>query len=424
MKRMEIDIKPCNGFFNVSDYNNTVERALDETKKLFAGKGRGSDFTGWLELPQNINISNLKSIKKTADRLRNNSDYIINIGIGGSYLGTKAVSDAVAYKNEGPEILFAGNTISGTQMKKLLNKIEGRDFSVCVVSKSGTTTEPAIAFRILENLVKDKYGNDSINRIVGITDSKKGAVKKLCDESGYDSFIIPDNIGGRYSVLTPVGLVPLAASGVDIYKLIEGAYDQAELYKKEPEEGASYAAMRNVLLAEGKTIEILAVYEESLRYFTEWWKQLYGESEGKEGKGLFPASVVFSADLHSMGQYIQEGIRNIFETVLHVKNPPSDFIIPDKKNDNDGLSYLAGKTMNYVNETAMKATMNAHRNGGVPNILLTLEDQSAYSIGQLIYFYEYSCAVSGYLLGVNPFDQPGVEAYKTEMFRMLGKPGY
>ncbi|MBN1623669.1 MAG: glucose-6-phosphate isomerase [Clostridia bacterium] len=424
MKKLELDLKPCDGFFNVREYDKKVEQAYSKVHELFSGTGRGNEYTGWLNLPLETNKKQIKDIKATAGRLRENSDYIINIGIGGSYLGTKAVYDFISPKSEGPEILYAGNTISGTQMKDLMDKIRDKDVSLCVVSKSGTTTEPAIAFRILEGFIKERYGVKAKERIVGITDAKKGAVKVLCDEMGYDSFVIPDNIGGRYSVLTPVGLVPLAASGVDIDELVAGAADMASYSKNLPNDATMYAAMRNLLLDGGKTIEIMAVYEESLRFFTEWWKQLFGESEGKEGKGIFPASVIFSADLHSMGQYIQEGNRNIFETVINIKNPPFDMKIPDTGQDSDGLAYLAGKTMNYVNETAMLATINAHRKGGVPNILINLEDQSGYSIGQLIYFFEFSCAVSGYLLGVNPFDQPGVEAYKTEMFKMLGKPGF
>ena len=421
MKKLKLDLKPCDGFFNVKKFEEKIEKASLLAGDLFSGKGRGNDFTGWLNLPLETDTGQLKAVKKTAKRLRNNSDYIINIGIGGSYLGTKAVSDFVHPVSKGPKIIYAGNTISGTQMHNLIEKVRDRDVSLCVVSKSGTTTEPAIAFRILEGLVKEKYGSKAKDRIVGITDARKGAVKTLCDEMGYDSFVIPDDIGGRYSVLSPVGLVPLAASGVDIDGMLKGAAKTALNFKEVPNDGIRYAAMRNLLLEEGKTVEIMAVYEESLRFFTEWWKQLYGESEGKEGKGIFPASVVFSADLHSMGQYIQEGIRNIFETVIQIENPPYDMVIPDTGANSDGLEYLAGKTMNHVNETAMRATINAHRNGGVPNILIKLEDQSSYSIGQLIYFFEFSCAVSGYLLGVNPFDQPGVEAYKTNMREFMKK---
>ena len=424
MKKLEVELKPCDGFFNVKKYDEKLEQASECADKLFNGTGRGSDFTGWVNLPLRDDETQMKKIIDTADRLRDKSDCMINIGIGGSYLGTKAVSDFVFPRSEGPEILYAGNSISGTDMHGLIEKIENKDVSLCVVSKSGTTTEPAIAFRILEGWMERKYGSKARERIVGITDARKGAVKSLCDEKGYDSFVIPDDIGGRYSVLTPVGLVPLAASGIDIRELMKGAADQTIVSRDLPNDGTMYAAMRNVLLDEGRTTEILAVYEEALRFMAEWWKQLFGESEGKEGRGIFPASVVFSADLHSMGQYIQEGIRNIFETVIHIEKPPFDMLIPDTGSNEDGLAYLAGKTMNYVNETAMRATMNAHRAGGVPNILINIEDRSSYSLGRLIYFFEFSCAVSGYLLGVNPFDQPGVEAYKKDMFRMLGKPGY
>jgi len=424
MGKLEINLKPCDGFFNVEKYKRLNELAVQKASLLYSGKGRGNDFTGWVNLPSETDDNILLRIRETADRLSENSEYIINIGIGGSYLGTRAVRDAVHFRENDTEILYAGNSISGTMMTDLIEKIQNSDVSLCVVSKSGTTTEPAIAFRILEKHMIEKYGKASKDRIVGITDAKKGALKNLCDSRGYETFVIPDDIGGRYSVLTPVGLVPLAASGLDIAKLVKGAMDMEAAIKSDTSDYTGYAAMRNILLENGKTTEIMAVYEESLRFFAEWWKQLYGESEGKEGLGIFPASVVFSADLHSMGQYIQQGMRNIFETVIHVKKPGFDMIIPDTGNDNDGLQYLAGKTMNYVNEVAMNATINAHGDGGVPNIVIGVDEPDEYCIGQLIYFFEFSCAVSGYILGVNPFDQPGVEAYKTEMFRMLGKPGY
>ncbi|MFO7611300.1 MAG: glucose-6-phosphate isomerase, partial [Clostridia bacterium] len=311
-----------------------------------------------------------------------------------------------------------------TEMTQLLSFIEDKEVSLNVVSKSGTTTEPAIAFRILKNHMEKKYGPRARDRIFAVTDSSRGAVKSICDREGYTSFVIPDDIGGRYSVLTPVGLLPLAAAGADIQKLLEGAAEAMKGCVEKESSCLKYAAARNTLYDSGKTTEILGVYENSLRYFAEWWKQLFGESEGKENKGLFPASVVFSSDLHSMGQYIQQGMRNIFETVISVENPPHDVVIPSAGDDGDGLGYLAGKTMNYVNDIALKATVNAHTAGGVPNIILGLPEQNERYLGQLVYFFEYACAVSGYMLGVNPFDQPGVEDYKREMFRMLGKPGH
>ncbi|MBN2559246.1 MAG: glucose-6-phosphate isomerase [Clostridia bacterium] len=424
MEGIKIDLTYCAGFFNGSEFDESLETAAGMADSLDKKTGRGREYLGWMDLPHKYDRGEIKRVIEAAARIRGQSEYLINIGIGGSYLGAKALEDALHLKGKGAGILYAGNSLSGTEMSRLLSFIEDKEVSLNVVSKSGTTTEPAIAFRILKNHMEKRYGAGARDRIFAVTDSSRGAVKDICDREGYTSFVIPDNIGGRYSVLTPVGLLPLSAAGADILQLLEGAAEVRRGCVKKDSECLKYAAARNILYNSGKTTEILGVYENSLRYFAEWWKQLFGESEGKENKGLFPASVVFSADLHSMGQYIQQGIRNIFETIISVESPPLDVIIPPAGDDGDGLGYLSGKTMNYVNETALKATVSAHTAGGVPNIILGLPEQNERHMGQLVYFFEYACAVSGYMLGVNPFDQPGVEDYKKEMFRMLGKPGH
>lgn len=424
MKGLKIDLTACTGFFNEDELRKEIVSAYEAVDLLESGKGRGNEYLGWLALPAAIDYDEIRRIKVSAERIKNQAEYLINIGIGGSYLGTKALDDALFLSDDGVKLLYSGNGLSGTDMRRLLNFIENKEVALNIVSKSGTTTEPAIAFRILKDKMHEKYGKNASERIYAVTDKNKGAVKNICVEEGYEHFVIPDDIGGRYSVLTPVGLLPLAAAGADIDSMLLGALSAYNDRLKSESICLKYAAVRNLLYKKGYTTEIMAVYESSLRFFAEWWKQLYGESEGKENKGIFPASVVFSADLHSMGQYIQEGIRNIFETVIAVDNAPLDIIIPDTDNDEDGLGYLAGKGMNFVNHTAMRATVNAHTSGGVPNIILHLEQQNEFNIGELIYFFEYACAVSGYMLGVNPFNQPGVEAYKNEMFRMLGKPGY
>lgn len=424
MKGLQIDLTACTGFFNEDELTAEMKSAKEMADLLETGKGRGNDFLGWLNLPANIDKDELNRIKSAAQRIQSQAEYLINIGIGGSYLGARSIDEALYLSDNGVKLIYSGNGFSGTEMRRLLELIENKEVAVNVVSKSGTTTEPAIAFRILKDKMHEKYGKNAAERIYAVTDKNKGAVKSVCDSEGYERFVIPDDIGGRYSVLTPVGLLPLAAAGADIDSLINGALS---VYNGRLEEDSSmikYAAARNILYKKGYSTEIMAVYESSLRFVAEWWKQLYGESEGKEKKGIFPASVVFSADLHSMGQYIQEGLRNIFETVVFVDEAPMDILIPSTGSNADGLGYLAGKSMNYVNNIAMKATVNAHISGGVPNIILHMEHQDEYNIGKLIYFFEYACAVSGYMLGVNPFNQPGVEAYKKEMFRMLGKPSY
>ncbi|MDX1359743.1 MAG: glucose-6-phosphate isomerase, partial [Clostridia bacterium] len=414
MEGLKIDLTKCTGFFSDEEFATELKLAGEMAILLDSGKGRGNEYTGWLDLPVKIDEDELARIKNAAKRIQDQAEYFINIGIGGSYLGARAVDDALYLSDEGTRLLYAGNGLSGTEMVRLLDKIKDGDIALNVVSKSGTTTEPAIAFRILKDYLYAKYGSDAPERIYAVTDASRGAVKSICDREGYERFVIPDDVGGRYSVLTPVGLLPLAAAGADIDALLEGASAQYYECKVGKNACMQYAAARNLLYKKGFTTEIMAVYESSLRFFAEWWKQLYGESEGKENKGIFPASVVFSADLHSMGQYIQQGIRNVFESVIFVENPPLDISIPDTGSDEDGLAYLAGENMNYVNKVAMEATVNAHVSGGVPNMIIKLPKQDAYNLGKMIYFFEYACAVSGYMLGVNPFDQPGVEAYKTE----------
>lgn len=406
-------------------------------EQLHGKSGAGSDYLGWIDLPIEYDREEFTRIKQAAERIQANSDALVVIGIGGSYLGARAAIEMLTHsfynllpkdKRKTPEIYFVGNNISSTYVTHLLQLLEGKDISVNVISKSGTTTEPAIAFRIFRDLLEKKYGKDGAKeRIYATTDRARGALKKLSDEEGYETFVIPDDVGGRYSVLTAVGLLPIAAAGIDIDAMMQGAADAREAYSSpDLAENASYqyAAVRNALYRKGKTTEILVNYEPSLHYVSEWWKQLYGESEGKDNKGIFPASVDFSTDLHSMGQFIQEGSRNLFETVIQVDQAAEEIVIGTDPADLDGLNFLSGKTMDFVNKKAFQGTMLAHSDGGVPNLIVTLPDTSAYTFGYMVYFFEKACGVSGYLLGVNPFDQPGVEAYKTNMFALLGKPGF
>ncbi|MGO3167607.1 glucose-6-phosphate isomerase [Senegalia sp. (in: firmicutes)] len=394
---------------------------------LESGKGLGSDYLGWIDLPNDLDKEEFKKIKKSAKQIKKDSDVLLVIGIGGSYLGARAVIEALD-KESDTQIYFVGNNISARYIESIKKKISGKDISINVISKSGTTTEPALAFRIFRKILEDKYGKKEANkRIYATTDSTKGALRKLSEEENYTTFIIPDDVGGRYSVLTPVGLLPIAVSGIDIDKLIDGAREARIEYSKEnleENEAYKYAAIRNILYNKGKEIEILANYEPHMHFISEWWKQLYGESEGKDCKGIFPASVDFSTDLHSMGQFIQEGRRNIFETVFNIENPEIDIEIKEDDKNLDGLNYLAGKTMNFVNKKAFEGTLIAHVDGGVPNIIINIPKTDEYYIGKLIYFFEKACAISGYLLGVNPFNQPGVEEYKKNMFALLGKAGY
>jgi len=418
----------------VAYFENFIAVAHD---MLHNKTGAGNDFLGWVDLPVNYDKEEFARIKKAAEKIKSDSDVLVVIGIGGSYLGARAAIEMLSHsfynilpkeKRKTPEIYFVGNNISSTYVYDLLDLIEGKDISINVISKSGTTTEPAIAFRIFKEYIEKKYGKkEAAARIYATTDKARGALKKVADEEKYETFVIPDDVGGRYSVLTAVGLLPIAVSGADIDLMIKGAADAYELYKNKKlseNDCYKYAAVRNALYRKNKTIEIMVNYEPSLHFFTEWWKQLYGESEGKDGKGIFPAGVDFTTDLHSMGQYIQDGLRNIFETVLNVESPCKNIVIPDDAANLDGLNFLSGKDMDYVNKKAMEGTILAHNDGGVPNLVVNIPKLDEYYFGSLVYFFEKACGISGYLLGVNPFDQPGVEAYKKNMFALLGKPGY
>ncbi|MBO4395010.1 MAG: glucose-6-phosphate isomerase [Eubacterium sp.] len=399
--------------------------------------GAGNDFLGWIDLPVDYDKEEFDRIVRAADKIKSDSDVLIVIGIGGSYLGARAAIEFLRHgfynslskeQRKTPEIYYAGNSISGTYLTQLIETVGDRDFSVNVISKSGTTTEPAIAFRIFKELLEKRYGKDgAASRIYATTDRAKGALKVLSTEEGYETFVVPDDVGGRYSVLTAVGLLPIAVSGADINKLMEGAAAMREFCLNTPtdkNDAMKYAIVRNILHQKGKSVEVLANYEPSLHYVSEWWKQLYGESEGKDQKGIFPASVDFTTDLHSMGQFIQDGARLMYETVMELEIPPVDITIESESKDLDGLNYLAGKTMDFINKSAMKGTQLAHSDGNVPNLVIRIPEKNEYSLGELFYFFEYACGVSGYMLGVNPFDQPGVESYKKNMFALLGKPGY
>lgn len=414
------------------------EKITEANNMLYQKTGKGSDFLGWIDLPSNISQNEISRIKECALLLAENSDVIVVIGIGGSYLGARAVIDALSdnfsnllnrSERNVPLVIFAGNNISEDYHAELLQALENFDYSIIVISKSGTTTEPAIAFRLLKTHIEGEYGKqEAKNRIVAVTDKAKGALKKLADAEGYQTFVIPDDVGGRFSVLTPVGLLPIAAAGYDIDKLLGGAKAMQQLTreKKNMDENPAdlYAAARNALYNKGKSIEILASFTPNLNYIIEWWKQLYGESEGKEGKGIFPAGVNFTADLHSMGQWIQEGTRSIFETVISINESKFTLTVPRDSDNLDEMNYIAGKRLGEVNKMAELGTMLAHVSGCVPNLSITLNRLDEENLGELIYFFEKACAVSGYLLGVNPFDQPGVEAYKKNMFALLGKPGF
>lgn len=403
-------------------------------KMLTEGTGLGSDFLGWLDLPVNYDKDEFRRIKESAEKIKKDSEVLVVLGIGGSYLGARAVIEFIKSNNynllkkDTPDIYFGGNTISSSAVAELMQLIDGRDFSINVISKSGTTTEPAIAFRIFKEILEKKYGKEeAAKRIYVTTDRQKGALKALADAEGYETFVVPDDVGGRYSVLTAVGLLPIAVAGIDIDALMQGAADAREAYASDDLDNNDcyrYAAVRNMLYRDGKAIEMLAAYEPSMTLWCEWFKQLFGESEGKDGKGLFPASAIFSTDLHSLGQYIQQGERCLFETVLWVKEPKTDVEIGFEEANGDGLNFVAGKTVHYVNRKAFEGTVLAHTDGDVPNIILELDKQDEYNLGYMIYFFEKACGLSGYLLGVNPFDQPGVESYKKNMFALLGKPGY
>ncbi|MBQ4418284.1 MAG: glucose-6-phosphate isomerase [Synergistaceae bacterium] len=410
--------------------------AMNAAEKLKSRKGEGNDFQGWIDLPINYDKDEFARIKKAAAKIQADSDVLLVIGIGGSYLGARAAIEFLRHgfynemtkeSRKTPQIYYVGNSMSGTYIEDVIDLLGDKDFSINVISKSGTTTESAIAFRVFLELLEKKYGKaEAAKRVYSTTDKARGALKTLSDSAGYECFVIPDDIGGRFSVLTAVGLLPIAVSGADIDKLMEGAAAYREIalnndYKDNP--SVLYAALRNILYRKGKAVEILVNYEPSMHYISEWWKQLYGESEGKDQKGIMPASVDLTTDLHSMGQFIQDGSRIKFETVLKLATPRRDFTLKSQDNDLDGLNYLAGKTMDYVNKCAMQGTMAAHVEGGVPNFIVNIPKQDEFYLGQLFYFFEYAVGVSGYINGINPFDQPGVEFYKSNMFRLLGKPG-
>lgn len=436
-KKINFDYSKALSFINQQEIDFLAAPVKLAHEQLHNATGAGSDYLGWIDLPHAYDKSEFARIQAAAKKIQSDSDVLIVIGIGGSYLGARAAIEALShsfYNNlskdnrKTPEIYFAGNNISSTYITHLLDLVKGKDFSVNVISKSGTTTEPAIAFRIFRAELEKKYGKEEARkRIYATTDKEKGALKKLANEEGYESFIIPDDVGGRYSVLTPVGLLPIATAGINIEEMMQGAAAAADEFNNPDvatNQAYQYAAVRNALYRKGKAIEILVNYEPSLHFVSEWWKQLFGESEGKDFKGIYPSSVDFSTDLHSMGQFIQEGSRNIFETVIQVENVQHHVTIDTDPDDLDGLNFLTGKTMDFVNKKAFQGTMLAHTDGQVPNLIVTIPDQTPYTFGYMVYFFEIACGISGYLLGVNPFDQPGVEAYKKNMFALLGKPGY
>ena len=431
---LKLNTKFVEKFVNSEDINAISSEITNAQNLLNSRCGLGNDFLGWVDLPVDYDKEEFARIKAAAKKIQNSCDVFIVIGIGGSYLGARAAIEFVKsplYNNvskDTPDIYFAGNSISSSALADLLKICEGKDVCINVVSKSGTTTEPAVAFRIFRALLEEKYGMEGAKeRIFATTDKAKGTLKAFSDENGYETFVVPDDVGGRFSVLTAVGLLPIAVAGIDIDKMMLGAQDARTNYAGtdiNSNDCLKYAAIRNVLYRQGKSVEILAAYEPSAQLLCEWWKQLYGESEGKDGKGIFPSSVIFSTDLHSLGQFIQDGSNILFETVLDIKKSNDDIIIPNDPFNVDKLNFLSGKELDFVNHTAMLGTLLAHTDGNVPNIVLELEDRSAYSFGYLVYFFELACAISGYTLGVNPFDQPGVESYKKNMFALLGKEGY
>lgn len=428
-KVLGLNLSKTAPFISIEEIKLMESQALSAHDQLHKGTGAGNDFLGWVELPVTYDKTEFKAIQKAAQQIRDTSEALVVIGIGGSYLGARAAIEMLTNSFSGtPEIFYLGQTISPTYTAELLEVLAEKDFAVNIISKSGTTTEPAVAFRLIKELLIKKYGVEGAKRrIYATTDRAKGALKKLADAEGYTQFVIPDDVGGRYSVLTPVGLLPIAASGIDIQEMMDGARAGYEVYQKpnlEENSAYQYAAVRNILYRKGKLIEMLINYEPSLHYFAEWWKQLFGESEGKNQKGIFPAACDFSTDLHSMGQYIQEGRRDLFETVLWVEKPRRSVTIPNDPDNIDGLNFLSGQTMEHVNEKAFEGTLLAHHQGGAPNIVIRVPELTPYYFGNLVYFFEKACGLSGYLNAVNPFDQPGVEAYKKNMFALLGKPGY
>ena len=420
--------KYAEGFIETCDLSDIKEETLNARDTLITGKGPGSDFTGWVDLPEKYDREEFVRIKKAAQKIRNDSEVLIVAGIGGSYLGARAAIELLKKCGDGPDIYFAGCSLSPDDIQKVIEFTGDRDFSVNVISKSGTTTETAIAFRILREMTEKKYGKEEASkRIYATTDKERGVLKTLASAEGYEQFTVPDDVGGRYSVLTAVGLLPIAAAGIDIDMLMKGAQDMREHALKEEYEKngpLQYAAIRNILYRKGKKIELLTDFDSSLHYVAEWWKQLFGESEGKDRKGIFPAAADFSTDLHSMGQYIQDGERILMETVLDIKKSPCCVKVGEIEGNADGLNFLSGISLDEINHEAMKGTILAHNDGGVPVMKVEIPEKNAYYLGQLFYFFEFACGVSGYLLNVNPFNQPGVESYKKNMFALLGKPGY
>ncbi|MEY8430874.1 glucose-6-phosphate isomerase [Lachnospiraceae bacterium 48-42] len=435
--KVSFDYSKAGAFINAHEMESMKKITEAAKAELLGREGAGNDFLGWIDLPVDYDKDEFARIKKAAEKIKGDSEVLVVIGIGGSYLGARAAIEFLRHSfynvvskeiRKTPEIYFAGNSISTTYLKHLIDVIGDRDFSVNIISKSGTTTEPAIAFRVFKEMLEKKYGKEeAAKRIYATTDKARGALKKLSDEEGYEEFVVPDDVGGRFSVLTAVGLLPIAVSGADIDKLMEGAASGREAALQnafEENDALLYAAVRNILHRKGKGVEILANYEPSLHYVSEWWKQLYGESEGKDQKGILPASVDLTTDLHSMGQFIQDGSRIMYETVMEVEESAEEILIGEEPVDLDGLNYLAGKSVDFVNKNAMNGTILAHTDGNVPNLLVKIPRQDEFSLGQLFYFFEFACGVSGYILGVNPFNQPGVESYKKNMFALLGKPGY
>jgi glucose-6-phosphate isomerase len=437
MTHIRFDYSKALSFFGEHELTYLSDAVKVAHHSLHEQTGAGSDYLGWVDLPVDYDKEEFSRIQKSAEKIKSDSDVLLVIGIGGSYLGARAAIEMLNHsfynalpkeKRSAPQVLFLGQNISSTYMRDLMDILEGKDFSINVISKSGTTTEPAIAFRIFRKMLEEKYGvEEARKRIYATTDKSKGALKTLSNDEGYETFVVPDDVGGRYSVLTAVGLLPIAVSGVEIEQMMKGAAEAREDFSKSElteNPAYQYAVVRNVLYNKGKTIEMLINYEPGLQYFSEWWKQLFGESEGKDQKGIFPSSANFSTDLHSLGQYVQEGRRDLFETVIKVQEPRHELKIEKADSDLDGLNYLAGETVDFVNNKAFEGTLLAHTDGGVPNLIVEIPAMDAYTFGYMVYFFEKACAMSGYLLGVNPFDQPGVEAYKVNMFALLGKPGF
>jgi glucose-6-phosphate isomerase len=431
---LKLNADYLNGFIDAADYSGISDEIRRAAATLENRSGEGSDFLGWIDLPVDYDKEEFARIKKAADKIKSDSKVLIVIGIGGSYLGARAAIEFCKSQNynvlakDTPQIFFSGNSISSSTLNELVSICENTDFSVNVISKSGTTTEPAVAFRIFKALLERKYGKDeAAKRIYVTTDRQKGTLKELSDSEGYETFVVPDDVGGRYSVLTAVGLLPIAVAGCDIDSMMKGAADARSAYcdtDLEKNDCYKYSAIRNILYRKGKAVEMMVAYEPDYTMMNEWFKQLFGESEGKDGKGLFPASAVFSTDLHSMGQYIQDGERILFETAVVFDKPKSEITIGEQEGNLDGLNFLAGKTMDFVNRKAFEGTLLAHCDGGVPNVVLEIPEMNEYEFGYLVYFLEKACAISGYVLGVNPFNQPGVESYKKNMFALIGKPGY